>query len=159
MKKYMVWFQIIGMAVLIAFIAIKCENMFKNGSDDSKVDIQSASDVQNYVQGKWHLAYYPSGGLTIHVRLLIEGNTIKTWSAVNDHNNPNDFNWDMNQAPEEEYTFKVGELTEKDSKRYIEWDNNGDLTLQQRAIGDLFVAKTGFHYGASYYVVDKGWEE
>ncbi len=159
MKKYVVWLQLIGMAVLIAFIAIKCQNMLKNGSDDSKVNIQSETDVQNYVQGKWHLAYYPSGGLTIHVRLLIEGNTIKTWSAENDHNNENDFNWDMNQAPEEEYTFKIGELTAKDSKRYLEWDNNGDLTLQQRAIGDLFVAKTGFHYGASYYIVDKGWGE
>lgn len=160
MKKYSVWFYIVGIAIAISMIAIKCDSKTNKDSEseNSEVNFKNESDVKNYVQGKWHLAYYPAGGLTIHVRLLIEGNTIKTWSSVNDHNNENDFNWDMNKAPEEVYTFKVGELTAKDTKRYIEWDDNGDLTMQQRAIGDLFVAKTGFHYGVSYYVVEKGWE-
>ena len=149
------WQIIAVILFIIVFWFTKCSG---SGEKSQEVNLQNTSEIQNYLQGKWQLAYYPSGGLTIHVRLLIEGNTIKTWSSVNDHNNENDFNWDMSKAPEEVYTFKVGELTAKDTKRYIEWDDNGDLTMQQRAIGDLFVAKTGFHYGVSYYVVEKGWK-
>lgn len=161
MKQFSVWLYIIGISAVLLFVVIKCEAMFKNNSesDDSEVNIQSEYDVQKYVQGKWQLAYYPSGGLTIHIRLLIEGNTIKTWSAVNDHNNENDFVWNMSEPPSEVYNFKIGDLTAKDTKRYIEWDDNGDLTMQQRAIGDLFVANSGFHHGASAYVVEKGWKE
>ena len=150
--------QIIAVVLFIAFFWFtKCSDS-ASSEKSTEVNLQNTSEIQSYLQGKWQLAYYPSGGLTIHVRLLIEGNTIKTWSSVNDHNNENDFNWDMTKAPEDVYTFKIGELTAKDTKRYIEWDENGNLTMQQRAIGDLFVAKTGFHYGASYYVVDKGWK-
>lgn len=161
MKQFSAWLYIIGISVVLFFVVIKCESMFKNSSksDDSEVNLQNTTEIQNYLQGKWNLTYYPSGGLTIHINMLIEGNTIKTWSAVNDHNNENDYVWDMTQPPSETYNFRIGELTAKDTKRYIEWDDNGDLTMEQRAIGSLFVAKSGFHHGAGAYVVERGWDE
>lgn len=162
MSNAKLWTLIVVGTLLVGFGFGYINNKLKSNDtetvSDSEVNLNSESDVLNYVQGKWQLAYYPQAGLTIHVRLLIEGNTIKTWSSVNDYNNENDFNWDMNKAPDETYNFKVGELTAKGAKRYLEWDNNGDLTLQQRAIGDLFVANTGFHYGVSYWMLSKGWK-
>lgn len=151
--------QVIAVVLFIAFFWFtKCSD---SASDEktAEVNLQDTTQIQNYLQGKWHLAYYPSGGLTIHIRLLIEGNTMKTWSSVNDHNNENDFTWDMSQLPSETYNFTIGELTAKDTKRYLEWDDYGDLTMRQRAIGDFFVAKSGFHHNsASAFVVERGWE-
>jgi|GEM_PF-2362154 len=144
---------------LIGFIGNKLKSNIKETSSDSELNIQSTTEIQSYLQGKWHLAYYPSGGLTIHLRLLIEGNTMKVWSSVNDHNNENDYTWNMSEPPSEVYNFKIGNLTAKDSKRYLEWDDYGDLTMQQRAIGNFFVANSGFHHGASAYVVERGWSE
>jgi hypothetical protein len=166
MKKYSVWIYIIGISIGIAMIAIKCESMIKNTSNSEsdsnlEVNVKNASEVQSYLQGKWQMAYYPQAGLTIHVRFLIEGNTIKTWSSVNDHNTDRDFKWDMNKQPDEVYTFKIGDLNDSGDVRDIEWDNNGDLTLQQRAIGEIYVnSELGFcNNGRGVAdIFDKGWK-
>jgi len=150
------WQIIAVILFIIVFWFTKCSG---SGEKSQEVNLQNTSEIQNFLQGKWNLTYYPSGGLTIHINMLIEGNTIKTWSAVNDLNNENDYVWDMTQPPSETYNFTIGELTAKDTKRYIEWDDNGDLTMEQRAIGDLFVANSGFHHGAGAYVVERGWDE
>lgn len=149
--------QIIAVVLfIVVFWFTKCSDSSEKTED---VNLQDKTQIENYLQGKWHLAYYPAGGLTIHLRLLIEGNKMKVWSSVNDHNNENDNTWNMSEPPSQVYKFTIGELTAKDTKRYLEWDDYGDLTMQQRAIGDFFVAKSGFHHGASAYVVERGWEE
>lgn len=150
-NKLMIGFLILSMLALLN----QCFNS-KEGKN-SDLNLENTSELQNYVQGKWHLAYYPSGSLTVHVRLLIEGNTIKTWGNPHDKNYDNPPQWDMNQPPSNVYTFTIGEKT-NDGKRYLEWDANGDLTMEQRAIGEMYLAKSGFHYGASYWVVERGWE-
>lgn len=153
------WQVIAVILFIVVFWFTKCSNS-GSSKNSPEVNLQNTSEIQSYLQGKWQMAYYPQAGLTIHVRLLIDGNTIKTWSSVNDHNTQNDFTWDMNKQPEEIYTYNIGELTEGGVTRYLEWDKDGDLTLQQRAIGRIYVTKLGFCYdgrGINDFF-KKGWE-
>ena len=146
--------QIIAVVLFIAFFWFtKCSGS-ASGEKSTEINIKNVSEVQNFIQGKWQMAYYPQSGMKVSVRFLIEGNTIKAWSSTDD-------NWEMNQAPEEVYTFKIGDLSEEGTSRDIEWDDNGDLTLQQRAIGDIYVhSEFDFCFNgrgvADFF--DKGWK-
>lgn len=154
----------IGFIIFLFLMADKCDRNFRkdagidNNREDTNVNIDDYSDVKNYLQGKWQLKYYPSGSANVNVRLLIENNTIKTWSKYNNHNSDNKPKWNMNEPPENIYNYVVGDLTDN-GRRYIEWDDNGDLTLEQRAIGRLYVMKSGFYYGTTFWSVDRGWSE
>ena len=154
----------IGVIIFLFLMADKCDRDYRkdkgitNESRDTNVNLDSDSDVINYLQGKWELKYYPSGGSHVKVRLLIEGNTIKTWSLYSSHSSDNKPRWNMNEPAEHIYNYTIGEKTDN-GKRYVEWDDDGDLTLEQRAIGTMYVMDNGLFYGSTFWVVREGWSD
>ena len=148
---------ILGFGFLAFMWFVKCNS---SSEETKKIDIGNSEQVLKSIQGKWNLTYFPQAGVTSHVRVLIEGNTMKTWGEVDNHENGDDYNWNMNQPPENTYTINVGDIADKGAIREIEWEDYGDLTLEQRIIGNMYVTEKGFCHdgrGIREYFYE-GWE-
>ena len=134
---------------MIAFIIVAFGSM----DNDTSINLDNDTEVQNYIQGKWEGALYPSAGKKMIFRLLIEGNQITMWEKMETGS------WDMDD-PRGKHAFYLSQKFKGTNDKYyinLFWEDE-EQTLLQRSINPLIVTEKGLKYRDNW-LLDKGWKE